>query len=138
MDDGAMDSGPLTYAIGDVHGCAALLDALLERIADHAGDRAHRLVGLHLDAHVADRLADALAHVGVEQGHRQRVGEHHGHLEAAGAQHLGHLQPDVAAAQHHGAAGAGGDRGADVGAVGQPVHAVDTREIGRASCRERV
>ena len=41
-----MDSGPLTYAIGDVHGCAALLDALLERIADHAGDRAHRLVFL--------------------------------------------------------------------------------------------
>ncbi len=41
-----MDSGPFTYAIGDVHGCAALLDALLERIADHAGDRAHRLVFL--------------------------------------------------------------------------------------------
>lgn len=41
-----MDSGSLTYAIGDVHGCAALLDALLERIADHAGDRAHRLVFL--------------------------------------------------------------------------------------------
>jgi serine/threonine protein phosphatase 1 len=41
-----MDSGPLTYAIGDVHGCAALLDALLERITDHAGDRPHRLVFL--------------------------------------------------------------------------------------------
>ena len=41
-----MDSGPLTYAIGDVHGCAALLDALLERIAGHAGDRPHRLVFL--------------------------------------------------------------------------------------------
>jgi serine/threonine protein phosphatase 1 len=36
----------LTYAIGDVHGCAALLDALLERIERHAGDRAHRLVFL--------------------------------------------------------------------------------------------
>lgn len=46
MDDGAMDSGPLTYAIGDVHGCAALLDALLKRIDDHAGSRAHRLVFL--------------------------------------------------------------------------------------------
>ncbi|MCJ2069448.1 serine/threonine protein phosphatase [Methylobacterium sp. J-030] len=41
-----MDSGPLTYAIGDVHGCAGLLDGLLERIAGHAGDRAHRLVFL--------------------------------------------------------------------------------------------
>lgn len=41
-----MDSGPLTYAIGDVHGCAALLDALLKRIDDHAGSRAHRLVFL--------------------------------------------------------------------------------------------
>ena len=41
-----MDSGPLTYAIGDVHGCAALLDALLKRIDDHAGGLAHRLVFL--------------------------------------------------------------------------------------------
>ena len=41
-----MDSGSLTYAIGDVHGCADLLDTLLERIADHAGERAHRLVFL--------------------------------------------------------------------------------------------
>ena len=41
-----MESGILTYAIGDVHGCAALLDELLTRIADHAGDRAHRLVFL--------------------------------------------------------------------------------------------
>jgi len=46
VDDTAMDSGPLTYAIGDVHGCTALLDTLLERIADHAGDRAHKLVFL--------------------------------------------------------------------------------------------
>ena len=40
----------LTYAIGDVHGCADLLDALIERIethADaHAGGGAHRLVFL--------------------------------------------------------------------------------------------
>ena len=41
-----MESGPLTYAIGDVHGCAALLDVLLEQIADHAGDRPSRLVFL--------------------------------------------------------------------------------------------
>jgi serine/threonine protein phosphatase 1 len=41
-----MESSPLTYAIGDIHGCAALLDALLEQIADHAGARAHRLVFL--------------------------------------------------------------------------------------------
>ncbi|MDP4004264.1 metallophosphoesterase family protein [Methylobacterium sp. NEAU K] len=41
-----MGSGTLTYAIGDVHGCAVQLDALLERIAAHAGDRAHRLVFL--------------------------------------------------------------------------------------------
>lgn len=41
-----MESGILTYAIGDVHGCATLLDALLQRIADHAGGRAHRLVFL--------------------------------------------------------------------------------------------
>ena len=41
-----MDSTPLTYAIGDIHGCAALLDTLLERIAVHAGDRPHKLVFL--------------------------------------------------------------------------------------------
>ncbi|MEL6060874.1 metallophosphoesterase family protein [Methylobacterium sp. DCY52] len=41
-----MDSRPLTYAVGDIHGCAALLNALLVRIADHAGDRPHRLVFL--------------------------------------------------------------------------------------------
>jgi serine/threonine protein phosphatase 1 len=46
VDDAAMESGPLTYAIGDIHGCADLLDALLERIAVHAGERAHRLVFL--------------------------------------------------------------------------------------------
>lgn len=41
-----MESQTLTYAIGDVHGRADLLDTLLERIAAHAGDRAHRLVFL--------------------------------------------------------------------------------------------
>ncbi|MCJ2118061.1 serine/threonine protein phosphatase [Methylobacterium sp. J-001] len=41
-----MDSQTLTYAIGDIHGCADLLDSLLERIAVHAGDRTHRLVFL--------------------------------------------------------------------------------------------
>lgn len=41
-----MESSPLTYAIGDIHGCAALLDALLERIAGHAGARVHRLIFL--------------------------------------------------------------------------------------------
>jgi serine/threonine protein phosphatase 1 len=41
-----METEPLTYAIGDIHGCAVLLDALLERIAAHAGRRAHRLVFL--------------------------------------------------------------------------------------------
>lgn len=41
-----MRSGTLTYAIGDIHGCAALLDALLERIAAHAAGRDHRHVFL--------------------------------------------------------------------------------------------
>ncbi|WP_431311042.1 metallophosphoesterase family protein [Methylobacterium nigriterrae] len=36
----------LTYAIGDVHGCADLLDALLERIEAHRAGRPHRLVFL--------------------------------------------------------------------------------------------
>ena len=36
----------LTYAIGDIHGCADLLDALLARIEAHAAGRAHRLVCL--------------------------------------------------------------------------------------------
>ena len=34
----------LTYAIGDIHGCADLLDALLDRIEAHAADRARKLV----------------------------------------------------------------------------------------------
>ncbi|WP_407529307.1 metallophosphoesterase family protein [Methylobacterium oryzisoli] len=36
----------LTYAIGDVHGCAGLLDALLERIEAHRAGRPRRLVFL--------------------------------------------------------------------------------------------
>lgn len=36
----------LTYAIGDIHGCCALLDALLARIEAHAASRPHRLVFL--------------------------------------------------------------------------------------------
>lgn len=36
----------LTYAIGDIHGCADLLDALLARIAGHAASRPYRLVFL--------------------------------------------------------------------------------------------
>ena len=44
--------------------------------------------------------------------------------QPAGLQHLGHLQADVAAAQHDGPLRPGRDRGADVGAVGQPVHPV--------------
>lgn len=37
---------PLTYAIGDVHGCHDLLVALLGKIRDHAAGRQHRLVFL--------------------------------------------------------------------------------------------
>ncbi|WP_375457497.1 metallophosphoesterase family protein [uncultured Methylobacterium sp.] len=36
----------LTYAIGDIHGCAGLLDGLLARIEAHAASRPHRLVFL--------------------------------------------------------------------------------------------
>ena len=41
-----MTAEPLTYAIGDIHGCADHLDALLERIEAHAARRARRLVFL--------------------------------------------------------------------------------------------
>lgn len=41
-----MGSTPLTYAIGDIHGRADLLDRLLERIAVHAGHRPRKLVFL--------------------------------------------------------------------------------------------
>jgi serine/threonine protein phosphatase 1 len=41
-----MTAETLTYAIGDIHGCADLLDRLLERIESHAGDRAKKLVFL--------------------------------------------------------------------------------------------
>ena len=36
----------LTFAVGDVHGCLPLLDALLAKVADHAAERRHRLVFL--------------------------------------------------------------------------------------------
>ncbi|WP_375464289.1 metallophosphoesterase family protein [uncultured Methylobacterium sp.] len=36
----------LTYAIGDIHGCASLLDGLLARIETHAASRPYRLVFL--------------------------------------------------------------------------------------------
>ncbi|GJE61988.1 metallophosphoesterase family protein [Methylobacterium trifolii] len=36
----------LTYAIGDIHGCADLLDALLARIEAHSAGRPYRLVFL--------------------------------------------------------------------------------------------
>jgi diadenosine tetraphosphatase ApaH/serine/threonine PP2A family protein phosphatase len=39
-------SAPLTYAIGDIHGCHNLLAALLEGVRDHADGRAHHLVFL--------------------------------------------------------------------------------------------
>lgn len=41
-----MQSPILTYAIGDIHGCGDLLDALLERIEDHANGRERRIVFL--------------------------------------------------------------------------------------------
>lgn len=41
-----MSAETLTYAVGDIHGCADLLDALLARIEAHAGDRAKKLVFL--------------------------------------------------------------------------------------------
>ncbi|GEP00151.1 metallophosphoesterase family protein [Methylobacterium haplocladii] len=41
-----MNTVMLTYAIGDIHGCADLLDALLEQIDSHAAGRARTLVFL--------------------------------------------------------------------------------------------
>lgn len=41
-----MTAETLTYAIGDIHGCADLLDALLERIDAHAAGRPRKLVFL--------------------------------------------------------------------------------------------
>ena len=41
-----MQSTVITYAIGDIHGCSDLLDALLERIEGHADGRERRLVFL--------------------------------------------------------------------------------------------
>ncbi|GJE54714.1 MULTISPECIES: metallophosphoesterase family protein [Methylobacterium] len=41
-----MIAATLTYAIGDIHGCADLLDALLEKIDAHAACRARKLVFL--------------------------------------------------------------------------------------------
>ena len=45
-DNGCMTAETLTYAIGDIHGCAELLDQLLERIDAHAAGRAKKLVFL--------------------------------------------------------------------------------------------
>ncbi len=39
-------SGPLTYAVGDIHGRDDLLDKAISLIDEHAGDRARRLVFL--------------------------------------------------------------------------------------------
>ncbi|MCP1548222.1 MULTISPECIES: metallophosphoesterase family protein [Methylorubrum] len=41
-----MTAETITYAIGDIHGCADLLDRLLERIEAHAGGCARKLVFL--------------------------------------------------------------------------------------------
>ncbi|MCJ2014443.1 metallophosphoesterase family protein [Methylobacterium sp. J-076] len=53
-----MQSSVVTYAIGDIHGSAALLDALLARIEDHAAGRERRLVFL---GDYVDRGADSAA-----------------------------------------------------------------------------
>jgi serine/threonine protein phosphatase 1 len=41
-----MPSPSITYAIGDIHGCSDLLEALLERIEEHAEGRSRQLVFL--------------------------------------------------------------------------------------------
>lgn len=51
-----MNADTLTYAIGDIHGCADLLDALLEKIEAHAAGRSRRLVFL---GDYIDRGADS-------------------------------------------------------------------------------
>ncbi|GLS44543.1 metallophosphoesterase family protein [Methylobacterium brachythecii] len=51
-----MNADPLTYAVGDIHGCADLLDALLEKIETHAAGRPRRLVFL---GDYIDRGADS-------------------------------------------------------------------------------
>lgn len=51
-----MDADSVTYAIGDIHGCADLLDALLERIEAHRAGRERHLVFL---GDVIDRGPDS-------------------------------------------------------------------------------
>ncbi len=53
-----MPSPVLTYAIGDIHGCHDLLEALLDRIARHADGRERKLVFL---GDYIDRGADSAA-----------------------------------------------------------------------------
>ena len=54
--DAAVPEGARIYAVGDVHGCAGLLDALLAAIARDAADRPHELVFL---GDYVDRGADS-------------------------------------------------------------------------------
>lgn len=63
---------PLTYAVGDIHGCADLLRDLLERIDDHAAGRPRKLVFL---GDYVDRGPDSAGVLDILRGLRHREPE---------------------------------------------------------------
>src|ERR671912_1094984 len=83
------------------HGPVAGLDRpdLAVAVGVEAGDGG---VGMDVDAQLLHRLVHQLAHVRIERAHGLGGLVDHGHRHLPAGQGLGHLHPDVAAADHHG------------------------------------
>ena len=85
-------------------------DCSVAEVDHHSAGRRRRTprAGRQDDPHavVAEVVLEVPGHLGVEHRHHLVERLDQGHLEAAVPQRLDHLQPDVAAADHHRRAGA--------------------------------
>ena len=132
--------GPVTHAEHDQFRADGAGPGLhrLDMAVLRGGEGGHPLALVQRDADAAQCVGDQGAHIGIKGPHRLRSTVHQCHGEAAADEGFGHLQADVAGADHHRALRLLLPEPAlQVHRVGQGLDAVHARRVGTGQRRPR-